>query len=119
MTGHGAEAVIADFPIHLVLPAQIPAERQLLEWKHATVRQQLVQPGGEKDIGIEIESSQPKNSQVAEEIIFLDADRKAIKHFAVLWELLIDKSDDIIVVEKPIFEIWIQTSSGLPLRRSG
>jgi len=72
MTGHGAEAVIADFPIHLVSPAQIPAERQLLEWKYATVRQQLVQPGGEKDIGIEIESSEAEDSQVAKEIAFLD-----------------------------------------------
>ena len=61
----------------------------------------------QKNIGIEIESSESKNSKVSEEIIFLDADRKAIKHFTVLWELLIDKSDDIIVVEKPIFEIWI------------
>ena len=42
MTGHGAEAVIADFTIHLLLLAQIPAERQLFESKYATVRQQLV-----------------------------------------------------------------------------
>ena len=42
MTGHGAETVIADFPIHPVLAAQIPAERQLLEREHATLRKQLV-----------------------------------------------------------------------------
>ena len=77
MTGHGAEAVIADFPIHLVLAAQIPAERQFLERKHATVRKQLVQPGGKKNIGIEIKSSEAKNSQIAEEIIFLDPERES------------------------------------------
>src|SRR5216117_1511306 len=72
MTGHGAEAVIADFPIHLVSPAQIPAKRQLLEWKYATVRQQLVQPSGEEDIGIEIESSEAEDCEITKKIAFLD-----------------------------------------------
>src|SRR5882757_3742873 len=38
MTRLRAEAVVADFPIHLVLAAQVSAERQFLERKHATVR---------------------------------------------------------------------------------
>ena len=107
MTGRGAETVIADFPIHLVLPAQIPAERQLLEREHATLRKQLVQPGGEKNIGIEIKSSQPKNSQIAKEIVFLDPERETIENLPIFGEFVFNESNDIIVIEKSVFEIRI------------
>src|SRR3954447_731178 len=61
------------------------------------------------DIDVEIEPPKSINSQIAEKIVFLNPERKAIENYAILGEVIIDKSDDFIIVEKPVFEIRVQT----------
>src|ERR1043166_6965993 len=67
-----------------------------------------------EDIEIKVKSSEPINCQIAEEIIFLDGNRKIREYLAILGELGSDESADLIIVEEAIFKIRIQTFQAGP-----
>ena len=67
-----------------------------------------MQAGSEKNIGIEIKPSQPKNSQIAKEIVFLNPEGETIENLPIFGEFVFNEGNDIIVIEKSVFEIRIQ-----------
>ena len=87
MASDGPEAVVPDFPVHPVLPAQIPAEGQFLKGKDSLIADQIRDRSRQENVKIEVEAPQAKNRQVSEEIKALDWVAKAIKNTLVQWRL--------------------------------
>jgi hypothetical protein len=108
MPSRSPEGIIANFPVHSILPAQVAAERQLFKGKHTGTWQEFLQPGSQKHIKVQVETTKSKYREIPKEIILLDAEGKASKDFLVLRKLVLHESSDLIVIKKEIFEIRIQ-----------
>lgn len=98
----GPESEIADFPIPVMLVAEVPANREFFEWENARVLSQWLEAARKVDVEIKIEPPQPVNRQISKKVESLDGQRETGISLLILFWLVFKKTSDPRIIEEAV-----------------
>ena len=108
MSRSGSEGIIPNVPVHVVLITQTRIDRESFKWEDTFVIEKLRKAGRQKNVHIQIDPSEPVNSQVTKKVVLLDRNYKRIENLPVMGKLVVYKVLDLLVIEEHVFAIGVE-----------